>query len=178
MRECLFDKRTAKATSLVFLLTFLPLGATAQSGSTPQASTTGADEIGKYLVYTNKQYGFRFDLPKTWKGYSIVPGRWTGTAVNDTTTQKPEGGAELSIRHPLWTKANPRQDIPIMIFTKRQWKLVEREAIAVSAAPIGPGELGRNSRYVFALPPRYNFAYLEGYQEVETIMAGHPLHPF
>ena len=45
------------------------------------------------------------------------------------------------------------------------------------AAPINPSELGRNKRYVFALPPRYNFAFPTGYEEVEEILEGKPLEP-
>jgi hypothetical protein len=35
--------------------------------------------------------------------------------------------------------------------------------------------LGRNNRYVFALPARYNFAFPEGYEEVEKILESKPL---
>jgi hypothetical protein len=47
----------------------------------------------------------------------------------------------------------------------------------VSAAPIPPSELGRNSSYVFALPARYNFAFLPGYEAVDKLLQGKPLHP-
>ncbi|HZD60906.1 MAG TPA: hypothetical protein VE439_10715, partial [Anaerolineae bacterium] len=89
-----------------------------------------------------------------------------------------ETGPMLSIRHPLWTPEKPRQDIPIMVFTLAQWTLVQQEKISLGAAPIPPTELGRNNRYVFALPARYNFAFPPGFQEVERILAGHPLQPF
>ena len=46
------------------------------------------------------------------------------------------------------------------------------------AAPINPGELGRNVKYVFALPARYNYAFPTGYQEVEKILEGKPLRGF
>ena len=130
------------------------------------------------LVYTNKQYGFRFDLPASWKGYSILPGEWSGTAPGSSTSKPSERGPKITIRHPLWTEADPRQDIPIMVFTLRQWNQVEQENLIVSAAPIGPTELGRNSRYVFALPPRYNFALPAGFEEVQHLIASQPLHPF
>ena len=84
----------------------------------------------------------------------------------------------ISIRHPLWTKEDPRQDIPIMVFTRRQWALVEQEKLIVSAAPFPPSELGKNSENVFALPARYNYGLLTGFEEVEKIMQGKPLHPF
>jgi hypothetical protein len=63
-----------------------------------------------------------------------------------------------------------------MVFTPAQWRSLQRDEFHVSAAPIGPSELGRNRRYVFALPPRFDFAYPTGYEEVEQILSGKPLH--
>lgn len=129
------------------------------------------------VVYTNKEYGFTFSLPDSWKGYSIVNGTWNGRPVDAQSSLKPETGPLLSIRHPLWTKENPRQDIPIMIFTMAQWQEVQKEQIAVSAAPIPPAEIGRNAKYVFATPPRFEFAYPTGWQEVVDLLKTHPLQP-
>jgi hypothetical protein len=64
-----------------------------------------------------------------------------------------------------------------MVFTLSQWEQIQREELSVGAAPIPPAELGRNGRYVFALPARYNFAFLTGWEEVEKIVEGHPLQP-
>lgn len=130
------------------------------------------------LVYSNTDYGFNFTLPGSWKGYSVVEDTWQGTAISGKKAGKvTESGTKLLLRNPKWTKKNPYQDIPIMVFTKEQWKLIEAEELAVSAAPIGPGKLGENSKYVFALPARYNFAYPTGYEEVEKIMESSPLTP-
>jgi hypothetical protein len=71
-----------------------------------------------------------------------------------------------------------RQDIPIMVFTLRQWSALKAQKFYVSAAPIAPSELGRNSQYLFALPPRYNYAFPTGWQEVEKILEGKPLRVF
>ncbi len=137
------------------------------------AATTAPENPGKAaVVYTNRQYGFRFNLPADWKGYSVLVQRWDGTTQEEP--RRKEHGPRIVLRDPRWTKAKPRQDIPIMILTLAQWK----QDLVVSAAPIGPSELGRNPRYVFALPPRYNFAFEDGYQEVEEIMKTKPLHPF
>lgn len=137
------------------------------------APTTATENSGKAaVVYTNRQYGFRFNLPADWKGYRVLVQRWDGTTQEEP--RRKEYGPRIVLRDPRWAKAQPRQDIPIMIFTLAQWK----QDLAVSAAPIGPSELGRNSRYVFALPARYNFAFPDGYQEVEEIMKTKPLHPF
>jgi hypothetical protein len=124
------------------------------------------------LVYRNTQYGFCFLLPVDWKGYSIVAETWSGTVLD---SQQKESGPQLLIRNPKWTVGDPYQDIPIMIFTPRQWKIVAADNMAVSAAPIGPAELGRNKSYVFALPPRWvGFIDAEGIDEVQTLMNQKP----
>jgi len=97
---------------------------------------------------------------------------------SDRVVLPEDSGPKISIRHPLWTTDSPRQDIPIMIFTFAQWDLIQQEKLAVSAAPIGPSELGRNANYVFALPARYNFAYPLGFEEVEKILESKPLKAF
>lgn len=127
------------------------------------------------ITYSNTQYGFDIKLPASWDGYTIQSSKWQGTAI----TGKHQGdvvetGDVISIRHPDWTEENPRQDIPIMVYTLDQWNMVDEE-MAVSAAPIPPMELGRNLRYVFALPARYNYAFPAGFEEVEDIMEIHPL---
>lgn len=130
------------------------------------------------LIYNNTQFGFTFTLPKSWQNYSIVTTNWQGVAIagqhNGTVVQS---GAIINLRHPQWTQAVPRQDIPIMVFTLNQWASLQKMEFSVGAAPIAPSELGRNSRYVFALPARYNYAFPAGFEEVETILNGKPLQP-
>jgi hypothetical protein len=65
-----------------------------------------------------------------------------------------------------------------MVFNIPQWDALNRFEFHIGAAPIGPSELGRNSQYVFALPARYNYAYAEGWEEVEQILQGAPLQTF
>ena len=140
----------------------------------------GDDEDGKAdaVVYENAEYGFRFHLPAGWKGYTIVQDRWEGLSLEEQDNGKVvASGPILSIRHPQWTAEQPRQDIPIMVLTIDQWNSLQREKFHIGAAPIGPRELGRNSRYVFALPARYNFAFPTGYEEVEDILNNNPLQP-
>jgi len=120
------------------------------------------------LKYENREFGFVFDLPFTWEGYSIVEENWES---NDKT----QSGSIINIRHPEWTKENLRQDIPIMIFNHDQWELIEKEELGVGAAPIGPRKIGENDEYVFALPARYNYGFLTGYEEVDKIFEGNPL---
>lgn len=142
------------------------------------AAATGAPGVPPMVRYRNTEYGFTFDLPSTWTGYSVVTQRWEGVTLEPNGESGPAvSGPEILIRHPEWTKSDPRQDIPIMVFTLDQWEQVQRERLSVGAAPIPPTELGRNGAYVFALPARYNFAFPTGRQEVETILEGHPLQP-
>lgn len=141
---------------------------------------TGAD-LGEYRnpagpSYQNAEYGFVLTLPATWEGYTVVTGTWEGTAVDGARAgQVVESGPLILVRHPAWTAERPRQDIPIMVFTVAQWQQVEGGQVSVGAAPIPPAVLGRNSRYVFALPARYNYAFLPGFEEVEDILRGNPL---
>lgn len=136
----------------------------------------GVEELSDSITYKNTEYGFTFNLPKTWMNYSIVTDKWEGLAISTSNSEEvTETGPMISIRHPQWTAENPRQDIPIMIFTIEQWDSLQQEKFHIGAAPIGPRELNRNEKYVFALPARYNFAFPNGYEEVEQILEGKPL---
>ncbi len=128
-------------------------------------------------TYQNVQYGFNFKLPLSWKGYTILTTTWNGSNTDYNIPVNYEG-PEIIIRNPLWTSENTYQDIPIMVFTKTQWDLVQQEKMSVSAAPVGPSKLGQNSKYIFALPARYNFAYETGWEEVESILKTNPLQGF
>jgi len=130
----------------------------------------------KQIEYRNTQYGFKFALPEHWKGYSIITREWEGAEnKNDRLVER---GPMFLIRNPKWTSQDPYQAIPIMVFTIRQWNALQKHTFHVGTAPIGPGELGRNSKYVFALPPRFDYDFLTGYQEAEAILARHPLRGF
>lgn len=127
------------------------------------------------IQYKNTQYGFSFTLPKSWENYSVVTDQWQGYLVGEQSDVAPEAGPMIKIRNPHWTADKPWQDIPIMIFTPAQWDKVQKEELSVSAAPIPPSELGRNSKYIFALPARYNYAFPEGFEEVQCIIDDKPL---
>lgn len=148
---------------------------TSSSALTPQKEGE-TQEDDKSIVYKNAQYGFNFSLPISWKGYTIVTDKWNGVppgkSLNDSGTVS---GPLISIRHPRWTSKNQRQDIPILVFTKSQWNSLQHGEFFIGAAPIGPTELGHNSSFIFALPARYNYAFPEGYEEVEAILKKKPL---
>lgn len=136
-------------------------------------SSSSRPSATKSIVFKNTQYGFQFTLPASWTGYSIITGKWQG---NDVKSGKiTETGPMISIRHPHWASQKPRQDIPIMVFSHKQWNSLQQEIFHIGAAPIGPSELGRNNKYVFALPARYNYAFPTGYPEVEEILKNKPL---
>lgn len=129
------------------------------------------------VEYKNSEFGFSFALPMSWKGYLVLNENWEGLIIDSPSSSKIVG-PKISIRNPLWTVENPRQDIPIMIFTPDQWNLILQEKISLGAAPIGPSELGRNAKYIFALPARYNFAFPIGFEEVQAIIDSKPLIGF
>jgi hypothetical protein len=132
-------------------------------------------ECFKTVQYKNTEYGFTFDLPLTWQDYKIINDKWTGYSEGANGEVASEEGPLILIRSPQWTKEVPTQDIPIMIFTLEQWDALQQNKFNVGAAPIGPEELGRNSKYVFALPARYNFAFPRGFEIVEEIIETKPL---
>jgi len=142
------------------------------NNSTPSSSTSS--DASKSIVYKNTKYGFSFKLPASWRGYSIITSQWEGIA-NENGSTVDETGPIISIRNPKWTKETPRQDIPIMVFTFNQWNSLKQGVFHIGAAPVDPTELGRNNYYMFALPARYNYAFLPGYEDVEKILAGNPL---
>lgn len=152
-----------------------PSDQTTQSSSREPTSTP-AKQTATLIEYRNAQYGFCFSLPQSWQGYSIVDDRWKGYSNVSENDAVVEQGPIVSIRHPEWTQANPRQDIPIMVFTLAQWRCLQLEEFHVSAAPIGPTELGRNRKYVFALAPRFDWAFPTGYEEVEQLLRSNSLH--
>lgn len=128
--------------------------------------------IKSKVYYANTKYGFLINLPDSWQGYTIVENTWSGMSVGATEGNNylSEIGPLVLVRHPLWTEKNPRQDIPVMVFTLDQWTNMQNDAFHIGAAPINPSELGRNNKYVFALPARYNFAYQTGFEEVDQII--------
>lgn len=130
------------------------------SSPTPTASTS--------MEYRNTTYGFAIPLPASWKGYSVIMLQWQGTDV--ATGNVTEHGPKIVLRNPAWTAAKPTEDMPVMVFTPAQWAKVQADALAVGAAPIGPSLLGQNSKFILALPARYNYDFALGFEEVDRII--------
>lgn len=162
-------------TWLMILVSLIILGVAPAVYYTIKSSDNGVTDSTNEIIYNNFDYGFTFTLPANWRGYSIVESTWEGITLSDETAPS---GPKIIIRNPKWTEAAHYEDIPIMIFTISEWNGYIAENFSVSAAPIQARELARNNKYVFALPPRWNFDYSLGYKEAEDIIAGEPLHAF
>lgn len=133
------------------------------------------------IEYINTTYGFSFYLPETWKGYVVIEDEWEGYSLGTQSSGGQvvtETGPFITLRHPDWEYKSPKQDMPIMVLTLMQWRNLSEDKFHIGAAPIGPTELGRNSRYVFALPARYNYSFSDGYEEVEELLKKNPLQTF
>lgn len=128
--------------------------------------------LGEYatdgIQYRNAEYGFTLELPESWKGYKMIMDKWEG--MSPQGGKAVETGPLISIRHPQWTEQDPRQDIPVMVITHKQWDAMQADQFHIGAAPMNPKELGHSTNYVFALPARYNYAFPTGYEEVEEIL--------
>jgi hypothetical protein len=154
-----------------------PASTPPQTATLPNSSP--AHKSAKSIKYVNTKYGFSFSLPRSWKGFSIVPSTWGGRT--DTESQGEvvvEQGPEIAIMNPQSTPSKPYQDIDIMIFTHPQWNSLRQAKFFISAAPIGPSDMGQNRKYVFATPPRMINDSLFGCDEVIKLLETHPLHAF
>ena len=138
------------------------------------AQDSGAEHPKVGAVHYVSPYGFCFSLPDDWKGFSIATDHWEGFTSCPTGSCKVTQGPLVIIRNPKCGRPNSCEDIPIMVFTLEQWKSLGE--FHVSPAPFPPSELGRNRKYVFALPARYNYDFLDGWEQVDSILKGHALH--
>lgn len=171
-------KREFRGVPFLLLLLLLAMAARCQfAGRQPREKALhyAKSQAQQSTVYVNDEYGFRFDLPPEWSGFSVIQDDWRGTWRE--LPEQNQSGPVIRIRHPKYTEDEPYEDIPIMIFTRKQWKSVDKEELIVSAAPFAPGEIARNSKYVFATPPRFYFDYATGWEEVLHIL-GNRLHTF
>lgn len=114
------------------------------------------------VTYRNNIYGFTVPLPDSWRGYSV--------------TEKAQGSyLEIHIIHPQSTAENPRMDVPVLVVPVATWNKWYPVGAPESgqhpfAAPVPATERARNTKYVFATAPRYNFSYLLGFEEVDEIV--------
>jgi len=146
------------------------------TNSIPPSCRCGTRTVDS-VIYKNNQYGFSIALPDSWKGYTVLNSQWEGTYLDGSN--KIIHGPKITLRHPLWAESAMREDMPVMIFTKAEWLLVGHERgyeISLGAAPFPPSMLGQNSKYVIALPARYNYDFKTGFEEVDQLV--HNLRAF
>lgn len=125
------------------------------------------------VEYRNAKYGFFIPLADEWKGYTVLNKTWEGRPIAQGTGNQITAvihGPLIIIRHPEWKTSAPREDMPIMVFTIAEWNLVVGEKVSLGAAPIPPSKLGENSKYILALPARYNYDFKAGWEEVDQLV--------
>lgn len=148
-------------------------------GSQHSTSSKATKRSLKSIKYVNRKYGFTFSLPVSWKDYKILEGEWHGGDNNGPRGhQVLERGPDITIINPRSNSAGERQDIDIMVFTYAQWDALQQDKFFVTAASIGPSDIGRNKTYVFAFPPRMINDSLDGADEVMKIVQTRRLHAF
>src|ERR1035437_925793 len=83
------------------------------------AQPTAQIDTSNWETYTNSQYGFSIVLQESWKGYTVLNSQWEGWNIDPTkgTSVVIDHGPIITLRHPNWTEANQREDMPVMIFT-------------------------------------------------------------
>ncbi|HZZ44268.1 MAG TPA: hypothetical protein VFE58_15140 [Tepidisphaeraceae bacterium] len=126
------------------------------------------------VVYHSERYGLTFDMPAGWRGYSVMMRRWAGrshSTEGDGEVVR-EHGRVIVLRHPGWKASDPYHDIPIYVFTRRQWVGVQRDGFGLIAGGV-ECEVAHNDRYVFAVWSRFNFDDgVKGAEEVGRIVEG------
>jgi len=137
--------------------------------STFAPTFTEIPTINLFITYHNCQYNFKFHLPESWVGYSIIKSQWFSCCSNKTSY-----GPQITIYHPETTIQKPIQDIPIVIFTHKQWNSIRKGEYYLSASG-DVIELGHNDNYYFALPPNYDEDNSLLIDEVHRILYAKPL---
>src|SRR4051812_6821812 len=119
-----------KSTYIIVFIALIVVGGAFYFYNSPKTSeveenhdNTQVESVATSTEYKNTQYGFKVSLPESWKGYTVVVDNWEGYSLtnNGESQEISETGPLLYVRHPGWTSNNPRQDIPVMVFTYKQW---------------------------------------------------------
>jgi hypothetical protein len=131
------------------------------------------------LCYHNKEYGLVFFLPASWQGYSALAQQWQGTSYSPAkdATEITARGPMIVFRHPQWRADDLYQDIPIMVFTRRQWDSDKQGKFGIGAGGFDE-EMWHNQKYVFAMSSRYKAADdVKGWKEAADIVEqNHAVH--
>jgi hypothetical protein len=150
------------------------------SGGLLGCSTAQNHPAGLPIGYHNAQYEFTFYLPRDWRGYSVLMDQWQGVTYlpdkdRDVVLAR---GPIIVLRNPRWKAPQPYQDIPVYVFTRRQWDDIHSGKYDAAGAGGAVFELWHNDEYVFGMHSRYNWHESKGWHEVENVVsrnrAAHP----
>jgi hypothetical protein len=111
---------------------------------------------GSGVLYHNSEYGLDFSLPESWRGYSVLVQRWESSAHKPALDQDVTVGHRpvIVLRNPAWRADDPRQDIPILVFTREQWAADMQDGIYAGGVTY---EISHNGRFVFGIHSRFNW---------------------
>jgi hypothetical protein len=117
---------------------------------------------GLPLRYHAERYSFTFFLPASWQGYSVIAKQWISASPKQTGLVP-----MIVLRHPCWKTDDRYEDIPILVFTRRQWEATASDNIFAGGVA---EEVGQNREYVFAIHNRFNWDQLKGWKEAGEIV--------
>ncbi|HTV40106.1 MAG TPA: hypothetical protein VMF08_06010 [Candidatus Sulfotelmatobacter sp.] len=143
------------------------------SGGLLGCSTAQNHPAGLPGRYHNGQYGLTFYLPAAWRGYSALTDEWHGEAylpAQDKDVVLAQGPI-IVLRNPLWKTNDLYQDIPIYVFTRRQWDDMHHGKYDAAGAGGIIYELWHTDKYVFGIHSRGFWAEeLKDWRETENIV--------
>ncbi len=151
------------------------------SGGLFGCSTANHQLSGLPVRYHNAQYDLTFYLPTDWKNYSVLLQEWGGETylLKEDKDVVLAHGPIIVLRNPQWKTNNLYQDIPIYVFTRRQWDDIHLGKYDAAGAGGVIYELWHDDKYVFGMHSRYNSDdSVNGWKEVQDIVnqncAAHP----
>lgn len=137
-------------------------------------STVQNRPAGLPIHYHNAHYQFSFYLPAAWRGYSVLTEQWNGQMYSSAadTIVTVEHGPMIVLRNPKWKAGDPYQDVPVYVFTRRQWDDMNLGKYEAAGAGGIIYELWHNDKYVFGIHSRtFGFAtQLIDWRETENIV--------
>ncbi len=144
------------------------------SGGLFGCATTENHPAGLPVHYHNAQYDLAFWLPEDWKGYAVMVQHWDGeTYLSDKDKNIVSAhGPIIVLRNPLWKTDDLYQDIPIYVFTRRQWDATHLGKYDAASAGGVIDELWHNDKYVFGIHSR-TFGFnedLKDWRKTENIV--------
>jgi hypothetical protein len=119
-------------------------------------STVQNHPAGLPIRYHNSKFDLTFYLPASWRGYSVLTEHWDGGTYSSEKDMDIAlaRGLIVVLRNPLWKTNDLYQDIPIYVFTRRQWDDMHLGKYDAAGAGGLIYELWHNDKYVFGIHSR------------------------